>query len=330
MNMDILKIDDKVIDLNKLPADVQAKIRKLAVIDILKDSAKDEIKANNIDVDKYVNQWIQSKNSPRTQEAYRAAINNFISYLEGIGIHPLLIKAEHVDAYIEVLKADKSNNSVRAYMSACSSFYTMLKRYGHISNNPFHGCNLPRKQYKKAVRTDQNKNVPVMSEAEYNEIVLELMSRMKLKGKSGGIRNARRSARTLLPAIHFMSHYGLRVGALKTIKIEGGSFTYSSKANKSARRALLPETIDMIQDYNLRLFPFKDVALITIKKGFSRITGRLSEQGTIKHPYSCHDLRHYFAVNHYRGYKDIVALKDALDHSSLNVTDIYLQSLNVD
>jgi len=52
-------------------------------------------------------------------------------------------------------------------VSACSSFYTYLTRHRHIKNNPFHNSPLPRKEYKKAVHTDQSKTISVMNEEEF-------------------------------------------------------------------------------------------------------------------------------------------------------------------
>ena len=46
----------KTIDLKKLPKELQKRINEFAVIDILKDQAKEKIKAKQIKISKFVNQ----------------------------------------------------------------------------------------------------------------------------------------------------------------------------------------------------------------------------------------------------------------------------------
>jgi hypothetical protein len=94
---------------------------------------------------------------------------------------------------------------------------------------------LPKKEYKKAVKRDQEKTIPIMNQDEYTEIINELKIRATLKGKASRIVNSRKSevvlqpriwlvlqpnaARVLIPVIHFMATYGLRIGAIHTIKL---------------------------------------------------------------------------------------------------------------
>ena len=47
----------------------------------------------------------------------------------------------------------------------------------------------------------------------------------------------------------------------------------------------------------------------------------------IKKVYSCHDLRHTFAVNDYLVYNDILRTSRLLNHTSTNVTMVYLRAL---
>ena len=141
------------------------------------------------------------------------------------GINPVLCNAVNVDNYILFLKDKYKNNSVRQKISICSSFYSTLKRYGIININPFYNCPLPKKEYKKAVKTDHEKTSPIMNQAEYNAIINELEIRASLKGKSSRVTNFRKSAKALLPLIHFMATYGLRIGAIQTISLHEDSFT---------------------------------------------------------------------------------------------------------
>lgn len=312
-----------MIDLNTLPAELQERIKQYAVIDILKDEAKADIQANRIDIEQYITLWLKSK-SERTRQTYRKAINDFFQWLNLNGIpHPLLIKAEHVDRYIDELRERLKNNSVRLKVCGVASFYTTMKRYGHITVNPFHRATLPRKEYKKAIKTDQNKTIPVMTEKEYKAIIKAIEKETRREGNHISEANARGGAERLLPAVRVMAEYGLRVGAIPTIERKGKYFTYTTKGGKSFNADIKAGTLPEGKT------PFKGYKVITVQKALKRITERLKEKGIIQYAYTCHDLRHYFAFRFYSETKDIVRLKSLLGHASLNVTDIYIQSIGI-
>jgi integrase len=235
-----------------------------------------------------------------------------------------------VDQYILFLKnTGLSNNSIRTKLMACSSFYTTLRRYRHINLNPFYNCQLPKKQYKKSIQVDQNKTIPVMTAAEYKTILNTLIDKSKLAGSHKN-RTIKKASMSLIPAVHFLACYGLRVGSLQTIRINKDNFTYKAKGSKSSCIKLAPDSIRILKQYKLiGTQPFKDYKIITIQKAISRLTVELKTTGKINYNYSAHDFRHYFAIEHYKKNKDIVMLKKLLNHSSIQVTDIYLQSIGV-
>jgi len=312
-----------ILDFDKLPPDLQDRIKQYAVIDILKDEAKAGIQANRIDIEQYIALWLKSK-SDRTKQTYRTAIADFFKWLDMNGIpHPLLIKAEHVDRYIEELKTNLKSNSVRLKACGVASFYSTMKRYGHIAENPFHRATLPKKEYKKAIKTDQSKTIPVMTDKEYSIILKAIDKNSKRKGNHISEMNSSIAAARLLPAVRVMAEYGLRVGAIPTIERRGNYFTYTTKGGKSFTQDIKPHTLPDGKT------PFKGYPIISIQKAFKRITDKLTEQGAIQYAYTCHDLRHYFAVRFYRETKDIVKLKGLMGHASLNITDIYLQSIGI-
>ena len=233
-----------------------------------------------------------------------------------------MVKAEHVDSYLLYLKNKYKNNTIRLEMCACSSFYSSLRRYGYITTNPFYGSPLPRKEFKKAIQTDQKKTIPVMNQEEFDIIMKTLRQMSRMKGKKAQIKNSRRSARRLIPVIHFLGTYGLRVGSLLSVEVKDGYFTFTGKGNKSQR-------VELEDDIVKGTKPFKNYKVITIQKAISRVTGKLFKERLIRHWYSCHDFRHYFACQYYNRTKDIIKLKQKLSHASVNVTDIYLQSVGV-
>lgn len=321
--IDLVKFDTgKMIDLADLPPSLQKRIRQYAIIEILTDEAKEDIKANRIDIGQYLSLWLKNK-SARTRQTYQKAIDDFFYWLSINGItHPLLVRAEHVDRYIEDLKGYLKPNSIRLKICAVSSFYSTMKRYGHITLNPFRHSMLPKKEYKKAIKTDQAKTIPVMTEPEYDAILRAIKRETKRRGKHISNANAREAAKRLLPAVKVMAEYGLRVGAIPTIEVRDGYFTYTTKGNKSFKQKMKP-------GFPSDRKPFKGYKVITIQKGFKRTTERLKDGGIIQHAYSCHDLRHRFAFKYYSETHDIVGLKALLGHASINVTDVYLQSIGI-
>ncbi len=327
----ITMTDGNIFKLELLPDDLQKQIKNYAMMDILKDQAKEGILAKRIDINKYLNQWLKTKESERTQITYRKAMNDFFKFVQKIGVeHPLLVKAEHVDQYIIELKSKFKNNSIRLKVTACSSFYSMLKRYGYVKLNPFYNSALPAKEYKKAIRVDQNKTIPVMNDKEYELIISHLKGNAKLKGKHASINNIKECSRDLIPAVHFMAVYGLRVGSINTIETRDGYFSFTSKGNKSYTQDLKQETTALLKECKRTgNKPFKQYKTTTIQHAFKRVTDSLKAKGLIRYNYSCHDLRHYFAQKFYNETKDIVKLKSILGHASLNVTDIYLQSIGI-
>lgn len=433
-SIDFLQDGTRVIDINKLPANIQKQVLSHATFDILKEQAKQHLKAGQIDIAKYLRRFIKAQ-TPHTQVAYSKAIDDYIEYLHRVGVTSLLLaKAEVVDGYIEELKGAKFKpNSIRLKMSAISSFYTQLKRYGHVKTNPVHGARLPAKQYKKAFRETGSKQA-VLGERDF------LLLQQHAKGK-------------LQLAIHLMGRYGLRVGALKSIVVKENYFTYISKGSKDGRKELLAETLHLLggkagkvggkhsgeggkhwdgapmattgatltetttTSSNAAMppsaatltetttaagtmpaettaahsatdpiptptgtaaaeeittetagtaAPHTSTAEITstaatsttrtnpksvhkstngtttaatvkrlsfntqtVQKGLARLVHKLRCQNILANHCNCHDLRHFFAITHYKQHRDIYRLKNELDHASLSVTDVYLQWLKI-
>lgn len=430
-SIDFLQDGARVIDINKLPANIQKQVLSHATFDILKEQAKQHLKAGQIDIAKYLRRFIKAQ-TPHTQVAYSKAIDDYIEYLHRVGVTSLLLaKAEVVDGYIEELKGAKFKpNSIRLKMSAISSFYTQLKRYGHVKTNPVHGARLPAKQYKKAFRETGSKQA-VLGERDF------LLLQQHAKGK-------------LQLAIHLMGRYGLRVGALKSIVLKKNYFTYISKGSKDGRKELLAETLHLLggkagkegkhgkggkhwdgapmatTGKSYATTPTATAAPITtsssptaamppteatgtrtnyhstyksttgapiptptgtaaaeeittetagtaapspttattgatsttrtnpksiykgspaattgatvkrlsfntqtVQKGLARLVHKLRCQNILANHCNCHDLRHFFAITHYKQHRDIYRLKNELDHASLSVTDVYLQWLKI-
>ena len=168
-----------------------------------------------------------------------------------------------------------------------------------------------------------------MSEKKYQAIMGALGWKAEAAGDMVYDKASRESARRLIPIAHFMSIYGLRVGDVLTVRLEEGErFSYRQKGGGVRQKNLRPITWEVLAESgNVKRQPFKGIAKITIQAVVHRLTVELAGRGVIRHAYSCHDFRHYFAVGLYRDAKDAYAVKEVLGHATVSVTEIYLAGL---
>lgn len=54
---------------------------------------------------------------------------------------------------------------------------------------------------------------------------------------------------------------------------------------------------------------------------------KVFRSGNIETRFSCHSIRHWFAMREYEKDKDIVRLQEKLQHCSVAVTEVYLKNL---
>lgn len=88
------------------------------------------------------------------------------------------------------------------------------------------------------------------------------------------------------------------------------------------------KTINYLKKNKLDLkYPFKNKSSEVIRNIFYRSSKRLYKRGEIKAKYSIHDVRHYFAIKLYKKTKDIELIRQALNHSNIAITGLYLRSL---
>jgi site-specific recombinase XerD len=57
------------------------------------------------------------------------------------------------------------------------------------------------------------------------------------------------------------------------------------------------------------------------------LTEKLHTAGQLKARYSCHDLRHAFAVRLYEATHDVYQVEKTLGHANVSVTETYLRSI---
>ncbi len=298
--------------------------------DQIKAALGQTVRAAKFDLEKVFAEFLlDGEKAERTQQTYRAEVGRFLSWLDREGLHVLQVQRADVNRFKSYQAGRYSANTVRLTLASASSFFHYLEAERYIDRNPFAYIKYPKRQYKKAIRPDQGSPVPVMSEAE----LLAIMEAIERKARAAGnmIYNqaSRESARRLLPVVHFLATYGLRIGDVLTVKLEDGErFSYRQKGGQVRQQSLRPISQELLAESgNPKRHPFKNIAKITIQGALRRLTVELAGRGVIRHPYSCHDFRHHFAVRLYRETKDVYAVKEALGHATVGVTEIYLAGM---
>ena len=244
--------------------------------------------------------------SNHTKRQYKNGLNKLEEYCNMNNKNILFIKAREADDFItEVNSSELSNLSIRALVSSCSSFFSFLERRYPFIKNPFRGT-----KTRPPVKNKKRLEVPTKKEI---ELIIKDISDPLIK-----------------VAIIFIMECGVRVGALSKLEIRNNKY-YSYSKGKEISWKVTDKVIKELKKNNLSFNnPFKNKSSEVIRNIFYRSSKRLYEQGKIKAAYSIHDIRHYFAVTLYKQTKDIELIRQALNHSSIAITGIYLKSLEVE
>ena len=248
-------------------------------------------------------------NSVHTRTGYSAALGRLEAWTARQGIAPLELTPALADDWIYSLKAEgRAAASVRLDTAAASSFFTFLHRRYTAIDNPFRGTKA--RPAKKAVRETA---IPDVKEVKALIAALPPME---------------------AAAASVMVYRGLRAGSLPTLSIAGGRFTAHSKgkaiagelpaaAMKAIKAAALPLRAPFAAPERYKATNWTN----TLEKRITAKTKELHHAGKLKAAYSCHDLRHFYAVTDYRKNHDIHRLCKLLDHASIQVTETYLKGL---
>ena len=247
-----------------------------------------------------------SKNdSKHTARQYRNGLTKLEAYTEENNINILKLTPRESDNFCISLKDfDLSNATIRATISSCSTFFSFLERRYMVIKNPFRGTRTrPPIRAKKQVLIPTEKELKIIIDNISNSII-----RM---------------------AIVFIRDTGIRVGALDTLRIKNNKY-YAYSKGKDISGSVSKSLITKIKNAGLDSSePFKNKNSEVVRVTFATTCKRMHERGLIKESYSVHDIRHLFAVSFYKKTKDIYALKNLLNHSSIAITEVYLKSLDL-
>jgi len=122
---------------------------------------------------------------------------------------------------------------------------------------------------------------------------------------------------------------------LPTLELKAGKYHGKSKGKaltegQAAGITMPPAVIDAVKAAGLDVKkPFAWINANAIERRINYHIGKLYKAGKIGAAYSCHDFRHYFAVQEYKKDKDIVRVSKLLNHANVSITQNYLRGLGV-
>jgi site-specific recombinase XerC len=239
--------------------------------------------------------------STHTRAAYRRGLDRLETWAARQGLNILEITPAQADDFIYSLRDSRAAASMRLDTAAASSFFTWLHRRHTAIENPFRGTKA--RPAKKAV-----KKIEVPTAAEIKTIIQEL-------------------PRYEAAAAAIMAYRGLRAGALPSLSITGGKFTGNSKG-KDIAGEMPAAAMKAIKAAALPLRgPFAGLIPDTLEKRVNRAITKLYKAEKIQAAYSCHALRHFYAITEYNKDRDIHRVSKLLGHASISVTENYLKGM---
>jgi site-specific recombinase XerD len=293
--------------LEDLDAEGLEKLAKAVVVETLKDDLKARAKLEKIDYYAERETFLARKGSVQTRRAYTSALEHLEMWCKRQGITVMEVTPALADDWIESEKGEGSPSTVRLRVSGCSAFFTWMERRHAEIRNPFRGTK--SRPPMKATRM-----LAVPSEAEVASILEE----------------AKAKDVTTWAAILLMARLGLRVGALPDLSITGDHYVAVSKG-KDLRGEVSEELRQAITKAGLPLrSPFAGLSTPALAERVREIAEKMHAEGKLKASYSAHDLRHSFAVQLYEETRDVYAVKTALSHANVTVTETYLRSLGLE
>ncbi|MGA3015009.1 MAG: tyrosine-type recombinase/integrase [Bacteroidales bacterium] len=285
-------------------------LEKLLYLDKAKEKLSSAINKQNFDYESRKELFLKSFPAENTRKIYAKAFSILENYLKENGLTVLDMTAENIDRFIlslETLPGKPSQGTKRLYISALSSFFSRLERYGLISRNNFHGSKLPKPK--------RGRDIKIMTEDDFKKVLQTFTA-------GSGRGNVKRTPETMEKwkvIFELLRETGLRISAVKTLKIsEKGLISYYSKGKEG--RAFISAELSR----KLRGLDLADITEASIQKALQTASKRAGIS-----VFNPHSIRHLYASDYYKKTKDIYALKGLLNHSSISVTENYLKSLNV-
>jgi len=249
---------------------------------------------------------IAMRGSKATQKTYTNEVERLTRYCNQTGSRLIEFTPRHADSYIiSLVNKGYSSASIALSVSVASSLCRFIERRHSDGvtirfKNPFRGSRV-----KPKVKATRPLLVPTEDEVQY------LLK--KLPPRQAAM-------------VAVMSTLGLRSGALDTLVIKGNEFSCVTKGKPLS--GTIPDTLLAFLKRKVSLKKlFLGMSVPALKGALNGHINRLFKEGRLRARYSCHDFRHYFAIQEYGKDRDIWRVCRLLNHTSLTSTEKYLRGI---
>jgi integrase/recombinase XerD len=253
--------------------------------------------------------------------SYHNDLNNFINFVEDIGITDLSeIKSEHINSFFKFLKnLGLNERSSARYFSSIRGFYKYLIRNHYLESSPIDKMKAPK----------ISRKLPSVLTVQEITILLDLPD----FEDNYGLRD-----KAMLEVFYAC---GLRVSELINLKVvdlflKENLIKVFGKGRKERLVPISSEAIAWLENYLTRSRPLLKknlqsenyVFLNNRGKKFSRmgvwkIVNKYVELSNIKKEIHPHTFRHSFATHLIEGGADLRSVQEMLGHSDISTTQIY-------
>lgn len=263
--------------------------------------------------------------SPETVRSYFTQVREFMEWCRQRNLHPAGITEQHIKAYREYLIANQyAKATIANKLTVIKRFYDMVVSRGLRQDNPAKGVKPPKE---KTDRSEMVKWLPISAIQQ----ILHAPDATTLKGK-------RDRAILSLMALHGLRVMEVASLTMPDIDLANKSLKVMGKGGKVRTIYLVDFTADLLRDWlQVRTEVAKtDHVFIGLHhnpsvsgKGMNRrglrkvVDTYLTSLGLKKDKVSCHSLRHSYATQSLAAGAKLMAISDALGHSSVTTTQVY-------
>lgn len=259
-----------------------------------------------------VEDWLSSRQNirPSTMERYECSLRQWSGHLEGIAISKISTKVLRNFAWKRQEEDGVSNATIQRDFVALSAVFDRAIEREWIESNPVSGLRTKSfREERRAIHLPQEASIALMLDS----MSPELAAVCKF-ARATGMRQSE------ITSLDWASFEGL----------EGAATLYKTKRLRIRTISLGPEAVSILRQ--IERTPGSELVFLNERKRpwshiaskFCAISRSLAEKNPTFVRFRFHDLRHLFAVNYLRSGGDIYALQQLMGHSSIKVTEQYL------